>query len=172
MPSRPQSQCDPNTERDEDAVGRYIENHALVLSQVGLPRMPARVFAALTAADSGHMTAAELADRLSVSPAAVSGAVRYLMQVGMVAKEREPGARRDHYRIYDDLWYASYLKRERAMTTWRDATLEGVHALGSDTPAGQRLARMADFLDFIAKEIPALFDRWHEEERVAQWRTD
>ena len=41
--------------------------------------MPARVFSALLATDSGRLTAAELAERLQISPAAVSGAVRYLI---------------------------------------------------------------------------------------------
>lgn len=149
--------------RDEDAVRRYAENLALTLVQLGIQRMPARVFAALTVSDSGRMTAAELASWLEVSPAAISGAVRYLDQVGLVAKEREPGERRDHYRIYDDFWFASYLKRDRMMRMWRDATVEGVSTVGPDTPAGRRLAHMADFLDFMVKEIPALFDRWHQE---------
>lgn len=162
MSPRPQSQRDPAV-RDEEAVRNYIENLALTLTQIGLQRMAARVFAALTVSDSGRMTSAELAETLSVSPAAISGAVRYLEQVGFVAKEREPGERRDHYRLYDDLWYASFLKRDRLLRLWRDATFEGVETLGADTPAGRRVAKLADFLDFICKEIPVLFDRWREE---------
>ncbi|PXY31306.1 GbsR/MarR family transcriptional regulator [Prauserella muralis] len=164
MSSRPQSQRDPAEGRDEEAVRNYIENLALTLTQIGLQRMPARVFSALTVSDSGRMTSAELAETLSVSPAAISGAVRYLEQVGFVAKERLPGERRDHYTLFDDLWYASFLKRDRMMRLWRDATIEGVAAVGADTPAGRRLTRMADFLDFMVKEIPALFERWHAEQ--------
>lgn len=167
MSPRPQSQRDP-AERDEEAVRNYIETLALSLTQIGLQRMSARVFAALQTSDAGRMTSAELAEILSVSPAAISGAVRYLEQVGFVAKEREPGERRDHYRLYDDLWFASFLKRDRLLRVWRDATFEGVETLGAHTPAGRRLAHMADFLDFMCKEIPALFDRWREERR----RTD
>lgn len=149
--------------RDEDAVRRYAENLALTLTQIGLQRMSARVFAALTLSDSGRMTAAELAEWLSVSPAAVSGAVRYLDQVGLVAREREPGERRDHYRILDDFWFATYLKRDRMIRLWRDATFDGISAVGAETPAGKRLADMADFLDFMVKELPVLFDRWREQ---------
>ncbi|MEU6645154.1 MarR family transcriptional regulator [Saccharomonospora sp. NPDC046836] len=164
MSSRPQSQRDPTPHgRDEEKVARYIEGLAITLNQMGLQRMAARVFAALTVSDSGRMTAAELAEKLVVSPAAISGAVRYLEQVGLVSKERLPGERRDHYRQFDDFWYASYLKRDRMMRMWRDATVDGIAALGPDTPAGQRVAKMADFLDFLVKELPALFDRWHEE---------
>lgn len=163
MSSRPQSQRDPGTGRDEEAVRKYIEDLALTLTQMGFQRMSARVFAALTVSDSGRMTAAELAEGLGVSPAAISGAVRYLEQVGMVTKERQPGERRDHYRLQDDLWYATFLKRNRMLRMWRDTTAEGLVAVGEDTPAGRRLSRMVDFLDFMAREIPVLFERWHEE---------
>ncbi|WP_158886688.1 GbsR/MarR family transcriptional regulator [Amycolatopsis anabasis] len=163
MSSRPQSQRDPDTRRDEEAVRRYIESFALVLIKIGLQRMAARVFAALMVTDSGRLTAAELAERLSVSPAAISGAVRYLEQVGMVAKEREPGERRDHYRLYDDLWYATFQKRDRAMEIWHGTAVEGIEAVGADTPAGRRLAEMADYLEFMIKELPLLFERWHEQ---------
>ncbi|MFD9891014.1 GbsR/MarR family transcriptional regulator [Amycolatopsis sp. NPDC059027] len=153
----------PDTKRDEDAVRRYVEKMGLTLAQIGMQRMPARVFAALMTTDEGRLTAADLAERLSVSPAAISGAVRYLEQVGLVGKEREPGERRDHYRLYDDLWYATFLKRDRLILMWRDAAEEGIDALGADTPAGKRLVEMRDFLTFITRELTEMFDRWHRE---------
>jgi DNA-binding transcriptional regulator GbsR (MarR family) len=62
---------------DDPAIARFVERFALTLLKTGLPRMPARVFAALLTAPDGRLTAAELAERLQVSPAAISGAVRY-----------------------------------------------------------------------------------------------
>ncbi len=159
----------PDTKRDEAAVRRYVESLGLVLSQIGMQRMSARVFAALMTTDDGRLTAAELAEQLSVSPAAVSGAVRYLEQIGLVAKERVPGERRDHYRLYDDLWYATFMKRDRMIIMWRDAAEDGIEALGVDTPAGKRLAEMRDFLAFMLKELTAMYERWHaEREALAQ----
>ncbi|MCU1687357.1 MAG: MarR family transcriptional regulator [Amycolatopsis sp.] len=149
--------------RDEDAVRRYVENLGLVLSQLGMQRMAARVFAAVMVTDEGRLTAAELAEQLSVSPAAISGAVRYLEQVGLLLKEREPGERRDHYRLYDDLWYSTFLKRDRNLIVWRDAAADGIVALGADTRAGKRLTEMQDFLSYLLREIPALYERWHTE---------
>lgn len=151
----------PESARDPGAVLQFIENFAIVLTDMGFQRMAARVFAALMVTDSGRMTAAELAETLSVSPAAVSGAVRYLEQVGLVAKERIPGERRDSYRVYDDMWFASFLKRDRIMMLWRDHAKEGIDIVGADTPAGRRLAEMRDFFEFMIAEIPAMFDRWH-----------
>ncbi|WP_284744541.1 GbsR/MarR family transcriptional regulator [Amycolatopsis sp. RTGN1] len=152
----------PDTKRDEDAVRRYVESLALVLSQIGMQRMSARVFAALMTTDDARLTAADLASQLSVSPAAISGAVRFLEQIGLVAKEREPGERRDHYRLFDDLWYATFLKRDRMIIMWRDAAGDGIDALGEDSPAGQRLAEMRDFLSFMLEELNGMYERWHK----------
>lgn len=151
----------PQSARDPGAVLQFIENFAIVLTDMGFQRMAARVFAALMVTDSGRMTAGELAETLSVSPAAISGAVRYLDQVGLVARERAPGERRDSYRVYDDMWYASFLKRDRLMMLWRDQAKEGIDIVGAGTPAGRRLAEMRDFFEFMVAEIPAMFDRWH-----------
>ncbi|GAB3584216.1 MarR family transcriptional regulator [Amycolatopsis endophytica] len=153
--------------RDEEQVRRYVERLALVLTQLGIQRMAARVFAALIVTDDSRLTAGEIAEKLQVSPAAVSGAVRYLEQVALIEREREPGERRDHYRVLDDMWFASLRKRDRLMEMWRDAAEEGVDAVGADTPAGKRLAEMRDFLAFVIKELPTLLQRW-ERERVAR----
>ncbi|ONM48800.1 GbsR/MarR family transcriptional regulator [Nocardia donostiensis] len=142
---------------------RYIEKLALGLTEMGWPRMPARVFAALQVSDEGRLTAAELARILSISPAAISGAVRYLDQVGVVTKVRLPGQRRDHYQLYDDLWYASFLKRDRMLKMWAENADEGIELVGQDTKAGRRLAEMRDFFEFFVTELPLLFDRWHEQ---------
>jgi DNA-binding transcriptional regulator GbsR (MarR family) len=143
-----------------EPVLRFIERFASVLIEGGVPRMPARVFSALLATDSGRLTSAELAELLQVSPAAVSGAVRYLTQVGLVAREREPGSRRDVYRVHDDQWYEAIVRREPLLSRWERAVLEGIDAVGADTPAGRRLADTAEFFEFLEAETPAMLERW------------
>ena len=56
-----------------------------------------RVFAALMATEGGRLTSSEPATPLDISPAGVSGAVRSLIQVRMIRRERERGSRRDVY---------------------------------------------------------------------------
>ena len=142
------------------AAARFIERFASVLVESGVPRMPARVFAALLTIDSGQLTASELAGLLQVSPAAVSGAVRYLTQVSLISREREPGSRRDVYRLHDDQWYEAIVRREPLLQRWERAVLEGVEAVGPATPAGRRLRDTADFFEFLQAEMPALLERW------------
>ena len=77
--------------RSAARVSTFVERFSSDLEAAGVPRLPARVFVALLVEDDGYLTAAELAERLQISPAAVSGAVRYLIQVNLVRREREPG---------------------------------------------------------------------------------
>jgi DNA-binding transcriptional regulator GbsR (MarR family) len=146
--------------RDAEAVSRFVESFAAQLVEAGLPRMPARVFAALLASDSGAMSSAELGGQLRISPAAVSGAVRYLAQVHMLSREREPGSRRERYRVHSDQWYEALTNREAIIKRWEDALREGVASLGATTPAGRRLAETLAFFEFIEKDIAEMMERW------------
>jgi DNA-binding transcriptional ArsR family regulator len=149
--------------RDDDEVARFIERFAATLEESGVPRMPARVFVTLLATDSGTLTAAELAERLQASPAAISGAVRYLVQVDLITREREPGSRRDRYRVFDDAWYEATVRRERLLLRWEESARDGVAALGADTPAGARMAETLAFFEFLRREMPRLQERWRQE---------
>jgi DNA-binding transcriptional ArsR family regulator len=152
-----------DTERDDEAVSRFVGRFAMTLEESGVPRMPSRVFVTLLATDSGALTAAELAERLQVSPAAISGAVRYLIQVDLITRERDPGSRRDRYRVFDDAWYEATVRRERLLLRWEDSAREGVAALGPSTPAGARMVETVAFFQFLRREMAALQERWRQE---------
>jgi DNA-binding MarR family transcriptional regulator len=140
---------------NRDGVRRFIERYASSLADAGMPRMPARVFVALLATNSGRLTAAELAELLQVSPAAISGAVRYLAQVNLARREGEPGSRRD-------VWYEALVRRDQLLARWGESVREGIEAVGPDTPAGQRLAETLAFFEFVHEEMPPLLARWRE----------
>ncbi|MFF1693366.1 GbsR/MarR family transcriptional regulator [Streptomyces sp. NPDC058257] len=146
--------------RDDEVVSRFVEQFAAQLVEAGMPRMPARIFAALLASDSGALTSAELGERLRVSPAAVSGAVRYLTQQHMVAREREPGSRRDLFRVHSNQWYEALANRDGVLKRWESALHDGVTSLGADTPAGRRMAETLAFFEFVEHEIAGMLERW------------
>ncbi|NUR63566.1 MAG: MarR family transcriptional regulator [Catenulispora sp.] len=141
----------------------YIERFATVLTDSGLPRMPSRVFAALLTADDGRLTSQQLATMLGISPAAVSGAVRYLSQVGLVTRERDPGSRRDRYRVLDEVWQDALLRRDAVLARWESSLAEGVAVVGAETPAGRRLAESVVMFQFLRAELPAMLKRWFEQ---------
>jgi predicted transcriptional regulator len=148
--------------RDDEAVRRFIERFALDLAEAGMARMPARVFAGILVAEDGRRTAAELADLLQVSPAAVSGAVRYLAQLRMVSREREPGERRDHYRVSSETWYEVATRRDEMVARWEQDLQDGIKAVGPDTPAGVRLEETRQYFEFLRDEIPRVMVRWRQ----------
>ncbi|MBK3646167.1 GbsR/MarR family transcriptional regulator [Streptomyces sp. NPDC001260] len=152
--------------RDQEAVSKFVESFAAQLVEAGMQRMPARIFAALLSSDEGAMTSAELGEQLRISPAAVSGGVRYLAQQHMVSREREPGSRRERYRVHSNQWYEALTNREAVIKRWEGALREGVGSLGADTPAGRRMAETLAFFEFVDDEIAAMMERWrvHREE--------
>jgi DNA-binding transcriptional regulator GbsR (MarR family) len=147
---------------DRDAVSRFVERFASVMVEAGIPRMPARVFAALLATDSGRLTAAELSEQLQASPAAVSGGVRYLTGVGMVMREGEPGSRRHHYHVPDNVWNEVISGRDRVMARWTAVLRDGIDVLGAGTPAGERLADSVEYFEFVSAELPRVLARWQD----------
>ena len=138
----------------------FVARFASAFIEIGFPRMPARVFAALLASDSGRLTAAEMAELLGVSAAAISGAVRYLMHVNLIGRETEPGSRRDRYRVYDDIWYEAVMRRDQMLTRLENRIRDAIEVLGRGTPAGERMAETLAFFEFLQRELPMLLNRW------------
>jgi len=148
--------------RDEAAVSQFIERFAGVLFDSGVPRMPARVFAALLTADAGQLTAAEIGEILGVSPAAVSGGVRYMIQVGLVTGTGEPGSRRLSYQVPHDVWHRLLRMRDALLARWTETLRDGASVVGAETPAGERLSESVEYFEFMSAELPAMLERWDE----------
>lgn len=150
----------PENVRDADAVSDFVERFAAELTDAGMPRMSSRVFAALLASDSSSLTSAELAEQLQISAAAISSAIRYLSQISMVTRERDPGSRRDRYRLHGSIWYETFAQRDRTLRRWEQTMRDGVRVLGESTPAGERVNETAEFFAFMQEELRAVMDRW------------
>jgi DNA-binding transcriptional regulator GbsR (MarR family) len=149
-------------ERDEQAVVQFVEAMAMTFADWGFPRMAARILMTLMTTEEEALTAAELAERLGVSPPAISGAVRYLVQVGLLERRPVPGSRRDLYRMRDDAWYTSSATKGSAYKALADLADDGVRAVGGTrSPAGERVTEMRDFFRFANAEMATLIEKWH-----------
>ena len=139
------------------------EKAAAGFAAAGFPKMPARALMALVSSEDGSLTAAELAERLGVSAAAVSGAVRYLQTVGFVHRVSQPGSRRDLYALYDDEWYIVSMRKSpiyQSLAALTDATAE---ALPEGSAARSRVTEMGRFYRFLAARMPVILDEWERE---------
>jgi DNA-binding transcriptional regulator GbsR (MarR family) len=147
--------------RDAEAVREYEETFTTVLMQAGTPKMMARVLTCLYTSDAGSLTAAELVQRLQVSPASISKAIAFLESQGLVRRERDE-RRRERYVADDDVWYQSMIASARGTIQVAETARQGVNILGPDTPAATRLENIARFLDFVSESITRAADQARE----------
>lgn len=146
--------------RKVDAYGRevkvvrdYAEEFAETLISTGLSRMASRVLAFLYTADSGSLTAAELARELQVSPASISKAIGYLENLELVRREPDPERRHEHYLVTEELWVQAWKTSARANARWAETAARGVLLLDPSTPAGARLEKMSLFFEQLSDDM-------------------
>lgn len=149
--------------QEPDPERRFVDRFALALTDVGFPRMPSRVLVATMCAAGHTVTAGELADRLDASPAAMSGALRYLVQVNLLEREAVQGSRSQHYRVPDNAWYESLAHRQGLLTRLAESGAEGLDALPAGSLGRMRISEMLDFFTFLDRELPNLIEKWRSQ---------
>ena len=144
-------------------LARAVERLGQTLETMGLPRMPARVFAFILADDQSAYTAAELARGLDVSAAAISGAVRYLSDTHLVVRERNPAGRGDLFRVRDgDIWATIQAARLPVLDVIIDSVQEAVDLLPEGSAGRGRVEETRDYLRFVQEDSRGLDHRWRE----------
>ena len=144
-----------------DSLAQAVERLGRVLEESGVPRMPARVFAYILAEDRDRYTAAELAQGLQVSPAAISGAVRYLTHTRLVVRERRPSGRGDLYRVVDgDVWGTIMTARLPLMDDYVTSLEDAAALLEPGSPGRARVEETRDYFAFAREGLVDLAERW------------
>jgi DNA-binding transcriptional regulator GbsR (MarR family) len=142
------------------------EQAAAMLTAAGMPRMPARVMMALVAAPDGGYTAAQIGDRLGISAAAVSGAVRYLQQLHFIVRRSRPGDRRDRYEFVHDTFSGSMVANTPVYTRLAEF-IDEIAAEHDDDPGAQgRAAELADFFRFLSERMLQIVEDWRAQRRT------
>lgn len=144
-------------------IARAVERLGQALETMGLPRMPARVFAFILADDQSVYTAAELARGLGVSPAAISGAVRYLSDTHLVVRERNPAGRGDLFRVRDgDIWSTIQTARLPVLDVLIESVQEAADLLPEGSAGRERVEETRDYFKFVQEDARRLEKRWRE----------
>lgn len=144
------------------ALLEYVEQFAAILTSSGMQRMSARVFTYILVDDAENYTAAEIAEGLSISLAAVSGAVRELIAAGLLAKGRRTSTRADVYRLHDDdIWGSIMLDRTEFLDRYQQTAILGIETLPAG-PGRDRLVQTAAFMDFMKTEMALIRARWND----------
>ena len=146
---------------DDAAAAEFVTTLGTHLAAQGFPRIPAFVIMALTVSDDGRLTAAELAEQLGVSPAAISGAVRYLTLLRFVQTTTVPGSRRHVYALSPTPWYAAALDNSDRYRQLTRITRAAAAGLDGRPRARARIEELASFWEFLERRMPALLDEWN-----------
>ncbi|MCC3765696.1 winged helix-turn-helix transcriptional regulator [Glycomyces sp. TRM65418] len=147
---------------ERKALLEYVEQFTEVMVTSGMQRMSARVFSYVLVDDAETYTAAEIAEGLGISLAAVSGAVRELIAAGLLIKGRRPSTRADIYKLNDeDIWGSIMLDRTGILNRYQDTAVTGIETL-PDGPGRDRLIQTAAFMEFMKAEMGALRVKWNE----------
>ncbi|MGN6218968.1 MAG: GbsR/MarR family transcriptional regulator [Microbacterium sp.] len=148
------------------------EQAAAMLTAAGMPRMPARVLMALVGSPDEGYTAAELAERLGVSAAAVSGAVRYLTSMRLIHRLSRPGDRRDRYDLTGDAWYGMITSNAPLYASLA-GFMERIADENPEAPASVERAReIADLMRYLATRMPELVEEWRAGRETPSPRAD
>ena len=142
------------------AVEEFAEQTAATLTAAGFPPMPARVLLALMVTENASLTAEELASRLGASPAAISGAVRYLQSIAIIRRHTVPGSRRHLYVLPDHFWYATSNSQVPLYTHLIGLAEKGAEAMDPESRVRTRVEDMASYFRFIRERMPALMNEW------------
>lgn len=145
----------------ETARREAAEQLALTLVGAGMQRMGARALAAFLFSDKDSLTAGDLAAELGVSAGSVSGAIKMIVQMGLIERIYVAGSRREHFRMRDNAWTTLYSRQHSVVDDVLSAVEKGVDAVESG-PAHERLVDMRDFYAFLLSEAPALVERFEK----------
>jgi outer membrane protein len=106
----------------------FVERMARVTELEGFPHIGGRIFGLLLVT-ARAVCLDEIAARLGVSKGSISSDARRLEQRGLLECVREPGDRRDYYRVADDLFASTMEMRLGRWKAFHEAVREGRHCL-------------------------------------------
>jgi DNA-binding MarR family transcriptional regulator len=143
----------------------WVEELAMLLERQaggGFPRTAGRVLALMLISHEATVTQAELAEKLSVSQAAVSPAVRFLIDAGYLERTRTPGVRREQYRLREQSWSQVLHASALAVDSLVRHLQHGLELPGPDISTGRaqlvRLARLYETMRDLLEEAAARVD--------------
>ncbi|AYG03659.1 GbsR/MarR family transcriptional regulator [Gryllotalpicola protaetiae] len=145
-----------------DALQEHAERLAALFTVAGFPRMASRVLMTLMMSTDAALTAVELKERLGISAAAVSGAVKYLERLGMVRRRAHRGSRKELYELPEAAWYTASLRQPPFYAEIAALLPDGILAAQQAEAAGPlaRLVEMQEFFEFMRTRMPGLYEEW------------
>ena len=142
---------------------KLIEELGVLYEQGGMQPAAARISSLLLVSDQTELTFEEIYETLHLSKSATSNALNYLLSTGRVEYITHPGERRRYFRCKLQSLKEGVQKSLINIGAF-NVIIKKVLAQRpfSTKEFNANLEQVSDFLDFIIKELPVLFQKWEE----------
>ena len=146
-----------------EAMGQYMGGY-------GMTPMAGRLWAWLLICAPPEQTAADLAEALRASRGAISGAAASLATAGMIRRVRRRGDRREYFSAPPGTFDALIRSVGTVYGQLLAITMEGLAAVDGRPGGRERIQEVHDAVAFLARELPAVIDRYLAERGSATTR--
>jgi DNA-binding transcriptional regulator GbsR (MarR family) len=150
-----------------DEEKKFVEEVGIVFEQTGLPRMAGRIFGRLMLCDPPYQSPSQLVAALIASRGSISTMTRLLVQLGVIERFCLPGERQTYFQISANAWkHLTGHGLADEIRLFRQLADHGLAILADKKPVSRRwLEEMRDIYAFLEKELPALWQRWEQEQK-------
>lgn len=148
----------------------FVEAMGQFMGGFGMTPTAGRLWAWLLICDPPAQTSGELAEALKASRGAISGAAASLGTAGMIRRVRRRGDRREYFSAPPGTFDAVLRSTGTVYGRLLAITSEGLAAVEGRPRGCERLLEVHDAIAFLARELPALIDRYLAERDSAATR--
>jgi DNA-binding transcriptional regulator GbsR (MarR family) len=140
-----------------ERVGVTFESH-------GMAPAPARVSALLMVVGQTELPFEEISRLLNLSKSATSNAINLLLSLGRLEYITKPGERRRYFRVKPRNWREDVVRNLETMAKMSVIFKEVLaQRPKASVEFNHSMADLASFLEFMAKELPALYKKWERQ---------
>ena len=130
----------------------------------GVAPMLGRVWGALLVADSGELTAEQLAGELQASRGAISHATRQLTAMQYTEKFRKAGDRKDHFRIVSHGLVQASRQRVAEIRQMQNLLREGMAVVkAGSTTSLRHIEEHIAFTQAMERAVESFLDEWQKD---------
>lgn len=147
-----------------NAKKQFVEKMELCFETQHLPRMAGRILGWLLICDPPIQSARAIGETLEMSKGTVSTVTRNLLQLGLIEKVAQIGARGDFYRIRPHASEQLLLARQTEFARLRDLSIQGLELMEGESPENrQRLLELSRMSDLAVEELTRLIEQMRRE---------
>lgn len=145
----------------------FVEEFSLKIEELGYPHIYGQILGWLLICEPPHQSFPDLMDNLDISKASVSNMTRMMLERGLIEKVRIKGERQVYFKLKEGSLIDFIEYQMQVLMDMEKITKKGLEFVRSDkTTDSERLDRTYHFHQFIAKELPAVIDKFKKENDI------